>query len=223
MSPTPQVLIMNHSFVHRFLKFLAQGSERRVSLDLNLSRSAHIHYYGVGGRTVDKLSKYDLSVVDRLKPEIVILELGSNDLSPSEARSEQVGSKIESLLQLLHANYGVKFIVVCQTINRALCPRSTPSYNDRVALLNRYLSVILETLPFATFWCHKGLRKPNVPILCKDGIHLNHMGQYALYRSYRGTILCALRSISRLLSPKADQLLPPPAYLRSRLLPLASV
>ena len=146
---------------------------------MNLSRSAHIHY-GVGGRTVDKLSKYDLSVVGRLKPEIVTLELGSNDLSPSEARPEPVGSKIESLVQLLHAQYGVKFIVVCQTINRTLCLQSTPSYNDRIALVNRYLSVVLEMLPFATFWCHKGLRKPNVPILCKDGIHLNHKGQYAL-------------------------------------------
>ena len=156
MSPTPQVLIMGHSFVHRFHKVLAQGSERRVNLDLNLSWSAHKHCYGVGGRTVYKLSKYDLSVVARLKPEIVILELGLNDLSPSEARPEQVGSKVESLVQLLQAQYGVKFIVVCQTINCALCPWSTPSYNDRVALLNRYLSVVLETLPFATFWCHKG-------------------------------------------------------------------
>ena len=134
-----------------------------------------------------------------------------------------MGSKIESLVQLLHAQYSVKFIVVCQTIARAICPRSTPFYNDRVALLNRYLSVVLETLPFATFWCHKGLRKPSVPILCKDGIHLNHTGQYALYRSYRGAILCALRCISRSKSPTADRLLPPPAYLRSRLLPIASV
>ena len=224
MSPTPQVLIMGLSFVHRFHKFLAEGSERRVRLDLNLSRSAHIHYYGVGGRTVDKLSKYDLSVVGRLKPEIVILELGSNNFSPSEARPERVGSKMESLLQLLHAQYGVKFFVVCQTINHTLCPLSTPSYNDRVALLNRYLSVVFETLPIATFWCHKGLCiRPHVPILCKDGIHLNHKGQYALYRSYQGAILCSLRSISRSLSHKVDQLLPPPAYLRSLFLPLASV
>ena len=116
---------MGHSFVHRFHKFLAKGSERRVSLDLNLSRSAHIHYYGVGGRTVDKLSKYDLSVVDRLKPEIVILELGSNDLSPSEARPEQVGSNIESLVQLLHAQYGVKFIVYAKPLT-ALSIRGVP-------------------------------------------------------------------------------------------------
>ena len=46
---------------------------------------------------------------------------------------------------LLHAQYGVKFIVVCQAINRSLSTEYL-SYNDRVALLNRYLSVVLETL-----------------------------------------------------------------------------
>ena len=86
MSHTPQVLIIGHSSLHRFHTFLAQGSDRRVRLDLNLSRSARVNYHGVGGRTVDKLSKFDLSVVERLKPEIVILELGSNDLSPPKAR-----------------------------------------------------------------------------------------------------------------------------------------
>ena len=103
MSRKPQVLVMGHSFVHRFHTFLAQGADRRVSLDLNLSRSAHVNYHGVGGRTVDKLNKFDLSEVAGLKPQIVILELGSNDLSPEEARPEHVGSKIESLVQLLHA------------------------------------------------------------------------------------------------------------------------
>ena len=156
MSRKPQVLVMGHSFVHRFHTFFAQGADRRVRLDLNLSRSAHVNYHGVGGRTVDKLNKFNLSEVVCLKPEIVILELGSNDLSPEEARPEHVGSKIESLVQLLYAQYSVKFIVVCQTIKYAVCPRGTPSNNDRVGPLNCYLSMVLETLPSATFWCHKG-------------------------------------------------------------------
>jgi len=63
-------------------------------------------------------------------------------------------------VQHLHAHFNVKFIVVCQTITRAVCPQSNPFYNDCVALLNQYLSVALETLPFAEFWRHKGLRKP---------------------------------------------------------------
>ena len=45
MSPTPQVIIMGYSVVHHFHPFLVLGSERRVRL--NLSRSAHVNYYGV--------------------------------------------------------------------------------------------------------------------------------------------------------------------------------
>ena len=117
-------------------------------------------------------------------------------------------------MQLLHAQYRVKFIVVCQSINHILCSQSAPSYNHCIALLNRCLGIVLEALPFATVWCHKGLRKPNVPILCGDGIHLNHKGQYTLYSTYRNAILCTLRNISLSLSPKADQLILPPAYFR---------
>ena len=158
-----------------------------------MSRSAQITFLGVGGRTVDKLSKFDLHLVRRLQPQIVILEIGSNDLSPPDARPEVVGSKIETLVQRLHAECRVETIVVSQTINRAAGLRDPPSFTDRVALLNQYFSVVLETLPFAVFWRHKGLRQPTVRILCRDRVHLNSKGQYALYRSYRSAILSAIK------------------------------
>ena len=193
MSPKPHVLIMGHSFVRRFELFLSKGVDARVRRDLNLSRSAQITFLGVGGRTVDKLSKFDLHLVRRLQPQIVILEIGSNDLSSPDARPEVVGSKIETLVQRLHAECQVETIVVFQTINRAAGLRDPPSFNTRVALLNQYLSVVLETLPFAVFWRHKGLRQSTVRVFFRDGVHLNGKGQYALYRSYRGAILSAIK------------------------------
>ena len=158
-----------------------------------MSRSGQITFLRVGGRTVDKLSKLDLHLVRRRQPQIVILEVVSNDLSPPDARPEVVGSKIETLVQRLHGECQFGTIVVCQTINRAAGLRDPPSFTDRVALLNQYLSVVLETLPFAVFWRHKGLRQPTVRILCRDGVLLNAKGQYALYRSYRGAILSAIK------------------------------
>jgi len=152
MMPKPKVLILDHSFVRRFEAFLSRGLDSRVRHDVNLSQSAQIIFHGVGGSTVDKLNFFDLHVVGRLQPDIVILEVGSNDLCPRVVKPETVGSKIETLVQHFHAHFSVKFIVVCQTITRAVCPRNTPFYNDRVALLNQYLSVVLETLPFAEFW-----------------------------------------------------------------------
>jgi len=85
--------------------------------------------------------------------------------------------------------------MVCQVINRTLIPRMFPHYNDRVAILNKYLGVVLDTVGFAEFRHHKGLRKPDVSVLCGDRIHLNAKGLYALYRSYRGATLRALKKI----------------------------
>ena len=126
---------MGHSFSRRFELFLSKGVDARVRRDLKLSRSGQITFLGVGGSTVDKLSKFDLHLVRRLQPQIVILESGSNDLSPPDTRPEVVGSKIETLVQRLHAECRVETIVVCQTINRAAGLRDPPSFNDRVALL----------------------------------------------------------------------------------------
>ena len=75
---------------------------------------------------MDKINVFDLHVVGRLKPDIVILEVGSYDLCPTEVKPEIVGSKIETLVQHLHAHFNVKFIVVCHTIIRAACPQNTP-------------------------------------------------------------------------------------------------
>lgn len=195
MPSKPKVLILGHSFVRRFKTFVYQGGDRRVKRDLHLSRSAGVFFQGVGGRTVDKLSALDLHCVQRLKPDIVILEIGSNDLCQPGVKPETVGSNIETLVHILHNQYQVKYIMVCQVINRATIPREVHCYNERVAILNQYLSVVLETLEFVQFWCHKGLRKPNIPVICGDGVHLNAQGHYALYRSYRGAILFALKQI----------------------------
>lgn len=54
--------------------------------DLNLYRSAQITFQGDGGRTVDKLSKFDSHLVRRLQPQIANLEISSSNLSPPDAR-----------------------------------------------------------------------------------------------------------------------------------------
>jgi hypothetical protein len=65
----------------------------------------------IGGRTVNKVRNHDLGVVARLSPDIVILEIGTNDLSllPPEV----VGSEIEELVSLLQQTYHIKVVCVC--------------------------------------------------------------------------------------------------------------
>ena len=52
-----------------------------------------------------------------LQPEIIILEIGSNDLCEVDVRPKTVGSNVESLVSTLHKVCQAAFIVVCQTIH----------------------------------------------------------------------------------------------------------
>ena len=58
----------------------------------NLLGDAVIHLHGVGGRTVKKLCLYDLGVVSALKPDVIILEIGT-----IANRPEVVGSEIQPI------------------------------------------------------------------------------------------------------------------------------
>ena len=188
------VLILGHSFVRRYHLFLAKERDNRTSRDMNVAK-AKISYLGIGGRTVSKLLSLDIPKINTIQPKIVILEIGTNDLCNRGRRPESVGSDIEHFVSFLHDHCGVQFVMVCLVIHRSSHPPRVPDFNYKVDLLNNYLKVVLEPLSFADCWSHKGLREPSVPVLCRDGVHLNDSGHYALYRSYRGAILFALNQL----------------------------
>ena len=73
-----------------------------------------IRWRGTGGRTVAKTIQYDLGVVESFAPDIVILQLGTNDLAFLSA--VETSSAIEDITRLMFETYGVEFICVCQMI-----------------------------------------------------------------------------------------------------------
>ena len=72
--------------------------------------------HGVGGRTVARLRSSDLHVVERIAPDVVILEIGTKDLV--DLSPEVVGSEIENLVRLLLGHYKVRIVCVCHVIPR---------------------------------------------------------------------------------------------------------
>ena len=75
------ILIFGHSFVRRLKDDLAARFDARAARNFHLPESGRVSLYGTGGRTVEKLNKYNLSLLVKYKPDIVILEIGTNDLS----------------------------------------------------------------------------------------------------------------------------------------------
>ena len=95
----PLALILGHSFVRRLRHDLETSFDSRANISFNLLGTASVYMHGVGGRTVPNLRAFDLHEVKRLSPDIVILELGTNDLS--YVGPEVVGSAIDDLVRLL--------------------------------------------------------------------------------------------------------------------------
>lgn len=183
---TPRVLILGHSFIRRLHDFIESDSGH-LDLTFHLTASAHIRWRGVGGRTIAKTVKFDLGILHSFHPDIVIVQLGTNDLTSRPPL--QVGSAMEDFVHLLHDSYGVKDVCVCQTIRQ----RSAVVFNQRVDILTRYLRVVLEPIPYAIYWGHRGFWRARNSFFSADGIHLNSRGQYKLYRSLRGAVLKSLR------------------------------
>ena len=130
-----RVLIIGHSFVHRLAAFVQKRHKHALT---SLSDIADIHFHGVGGRTIEKIRKFDLEVVRQIAPKIIILELGSNDLV--KLAPETGGSELENLVPDLHDIHSVEVVVVGQVLRRR-----------KVGQLHQYLKVELEHLPFCYY------------------------------------------------------------------------
>ena len=153
-SSPPTVLILGHSFVRRLSSDLSSNFDARASEHFDLVGDPVIHLHGVGGRTVEKLRLYDLGVVSARRPDIIILEIGKNDLV--DEHPEVVGCEIDDLVQLLLASYSVRVIGVCEVIPRI----RAPFFNVAALILNQYLNGVLELCPNVFSWRHRGFSNP---------------------------------------------------------------
>ena len=122
-------------------------------------------------------------------PDVVILEIGTNDLCDISA--EVVGSKLDLVKQLLR-DFSIRVVGVCLVILRA-----EAVLNQKVKLLNRYLRVVIDHQN-VFLWQHKISDEPGCDFLLQDSVNLNPCRQYLLYWSYQGVILQAVKLLHRL-------------------------
>ena len=151
-SSVPSVLVLGHSFIRRLRDDLRSHFDSRVDDTFGLSDDAIVHLHGVGGLTVARLRR-DLGIVSSLSHQVVILELGTNDLT--HLRPEVAGSEIKELVRLLLDTFSVRVIGVCEVLPRV----GAPFFNGAASILNQYLcgvlGGVLTTLRF-TLICPMG-------------------------------------------------------------------
>ena len=135
----------------------------------------------MGGLTIAKVRQFDLGEVIRFRPDIVFLQIGTNELAQRGMSPLTVGSATEDFVRLLHDESGVRLICVGQTIRRDL----VGNFNDNVRLLALWLKTVLEPLPFTIYWTQRGFWRASSSYLSYDGVHLYREGQHKLFKSIR--------------------------------------
>ena len=120
--------------------------------ELGLPVLPRVRLHGVGGQTVQTLQANHLHVVRGLAPDIVILEIGTNDLS--KLAPEKVGSAIEDLVRRFQSDFSVRAIGVCYVIPRGIFFPYAMSFWRNSTVLNQYVSVLLADLLNVFCWSH---------------------------------------------------------------------
>lgn len=198
-----KTLILGHSFVRHFKNFIkSRLSEYNFTLNLD-PREVMIQYSGQSGATVDSLRARQLSDVKDFEPELVILDIGTNDLSLPTCNAEMLTSAIEKLIDTLLTDYNVQQVVVIQILHRFQSPRPSrrhiniEKFNSEVDICNQLLSEKLSQKHNCQFWWHKGFWGINQSsTIDSDGVHLSKpKGQRKYFFNLRAIVVTYLKSV----------------------------
>ena len=193
------IVIVGHSFVRRLGDYLRRTYGQYFNMGLDFDR-AFVTFLHQGGLTAAGARRNFVDHIISLGPDIVYIELGSNDLCHPRLSPQDVGDCLQDLANDL-IQRGVHFVMLGQVVMRAdrAIPRATRSYNTKVRHFNAYMTDLFAPgtpLP-ARFWRHRGMTYAGRSILGPDGVHLNQLGHYRLFRSIRGALLFAISRVRR--------------------------
>lgn len=192
-----RVLFLGHSFIWRLENFVQNCTLPCVDTDFALPPSTLLCFHGVGGRKLDTLRRRDLSAVAAFKPTIIVLDIGSNDLTDPNLTIDVSAANIMTLIYDLHFRFQVRHIILGQILPRLRSPITCPDYNMRVGQLNRALLSRIKRVSFATLWFHHRIANDYYLLFLHDGVHLNMAGNHLLHHSYREALTQCLQRLTR--------------------------
>ena len=185
-----RALILGHSYIRRLGNYCSHPRQRNLALD---PHEYTVSFHGIGGARVAALWD-ELGRIAAQKPDVLILQIGGNDLSTS--RAENVAHNIIQFVEYVAHHFDIAKIFVCELLPRISVPHFTHHYNFvAVPCTNEILRAHFkfnqtQSIPQARFWYHgRGLCTLRPDYYLPDGIHLNDRGMYRYFKSIRGAVL----------------------------------
>ena len=129
------VFCFGHSFVRHFRKFNRDTPSNNGFPSINLAFSPeefHVAYYGLSGGTVSidkgRLLQHELGRFTTIGPDIVFLDIGSNDLCSPEVTPKRLATDIQKIADFLVIGHGVKVVVTVVLLSTPNLPLDTPLF-----------------------------------------------------------------------------------------------
>ena len=201
----PNVLVAGHSFVHRYHEYLNRKNKSQNSYSICLGLPCeNIYITGKGGLKSDEDGlNYIITKTKWVYPDLVVIELGTNDLAV-EAKDDidQVNKTLRNLFYICEQLFvlGVQKIVLCEIIAcRRLRGKTTQAEFDRKRQCHNSLLQNFNKLnPNIIIWKHKRSKLRNLKDteITSDQIHITTDHGFKLYNfSIRSAIIKGLKAI----------------------------
>lgn len=182
-----EVYIFGHSFIRRLNLFIAYvPALQNLGLDHTVF---NIDCYGISGLKLTQRVRLHSKEECMVGKDLVVLDIGSNDLCDSICHPEQFALDLVSFSTYLVEGLSVKTVAISQILWRSIEP--FPGYNDKVVQTNIAIQDVLRTSDYPIiFWKHRGMWNPPQDIFINDGVHLSNVIGYPKYvRSLRDCII----------------------------------
>ena len=214
------VLISGHSYISSLRDHLAQLHATSPLSELSAfaachlkvdNKVKHVFMHGIRGAKVCQNTDIEYTLpgvtIRNIRPDIVIIDLGTNDLV-SGKQPHEVMDAIEEVCTTLLTTYRVRYIVLCSVLKRTTHIMDTEEFSDLAYELNNCMKNYCSTQPRINFHTHRGFWKtPNLMPLhvtnwSRDGVHPNNPSGRRLYKaSLRRAIMEASSVLLRGLPP----------------------
>ena len=183
-----------------------QRDERIMHWSVNSNLVFHhsefvIQFHGIGGMKLNHdepnkalTSKFNTDVINSFNPDLVIIEIGSNDLGSQIVCPEQLARQVVNFASFILNIYSVKRVVLGSVIPRRNLGVPHNDYNNNVHRFNDAVTRLTASVPGVQQWKHRGFTNPERDIFHHNGIHLNFYGNGAFACSLKRAILaCKIR------------------------------
>lgn len=197
MPPLP-ILILGHSFVKRLTRFAID----RGCHNMALGEKYEVFFHGISGLKLAGLTR-EIDMVQTLRPTIVFLEIGTNDLA-SGAVGPELAHEVSRFARRLISHHHVEVVIISQVVfrdSKSSRYRLPEGFNSKVTEYNQTMRELTKGDNRILFWRHRGLWAAWEKYL-SDGVHFNQAGLRKYYNSVRGAVVAALNQYGLYLLPR---------------------